>query len=131
MTFAREVEIIKSIHEPNDVEMLVNRMLDIRSGGATNIRKALLSGLELLKESKTMLKTGILVTDGWATVGGDPVEIAAKYDRLHVLGISFGFGGCDPAANMLMAKKGNGHYKYVNAFDDLPIAISKILAYRR
>lgn len=131
ITFARDTEIIKHMNEPNDVELLLNRMLDINSGGATNIRKALLAGLDLLKESKTMVRTAILVTDGWATVGGDPVEIASKYDRLHVLGISFGFGGCDPAANTLMAKKGNGRYMYVRAFDDLPATISKILANRK
>lgn len=130
LTFARGADIIKHISEPNKLEQLVNKMLDIKSGGATNIREALIEGLALLNESKTMLKTGILVTDGWATIGGDPAEIAFRYDRLHVLGISFGLGGSDPAANSVMAKKGKGKYMYVGAFDDLPTAISKILTNR-
>jgi len=127
LTFAREPSVIKHVSEQNNLENLMDRMLDIKSGGATNIREALRKGLALLDESKTMSKTGIIVTDGWSTVGSDPVEIAAKYDRLHVLGISFGLGGSDPATNAQMAKKGRGRYMYVGKFDDLPLAITKIL----
>jgi len=127
LTFAREARVIKHINEQNNLKLLMDSMLDIKSGGATNIREALLQGLVLLDESKTMSKTGIIVTDGWSTVGGDPVEIAAKYDRLNVLGISFGLGGSDPATNSQMAKKGRGRYMYVGKFEDLPVAITKIL----
>ncbi len=127
LTFAREASVIKHVNEHKNLESLMDTMLDITSGGATNIREALLKGLALLCESKTMSRTGIIVTDGWSTVGGDPVEIAAKYDRLHVLGISFGLGGSDPATNSRMAKKGRGRYMYVGRFDDLPVAITKIL----
>jgi len=130
LTFAREPTVIKHVDERNDLELLMDTMLDIRSGGATNIREALLRGLVLLDEAKTMSKTGIIVTDGWATVGGDPVEIAGKYDRLHVLGISFGLGGSDPATNSQMARKGKGRYMYVGKFEDLPVAITKILTNR-
>jgi Mg-chelatase subunit ChlD len=130
LTFARESSIVKHVDEPNDLELLVDRMLGIRSGGATNIRDALLNGLALLRETKTALGTGILVTDGWSTVGGDPVEVAARYDRLHVLGISFGLGGSDPAANRQMAEKGRGRYMYVGSYEDLPTAITRILTGR-
>ena len=131
LTFAREASFLKRVAEPNDLVTLMDKMLDIKSGGTTNIREALLQGLVHLNESKTMSKTGIIVTDGWSTVGGDPVEAAAKYDRLHVLGISFGTGGSDPNTNSQMAKKGKGRYMYVKKYDDLPIAITKILTNKR
>jgi len=127
LTFAREASILKHVTGPNDLVTLMDKMLDVKSGGTTNIREALLKGLVLLNESKTISKTGIIVTDGWCTVGGDPVEVAAKYDRLHVLGISFGIGGSDPKTNSQMAKKGKGRYMYIKKYDDLPIAITKIL----
>jgi Mg-chelatase subunit ChlD len=130
LTFARESSVVKHVDEPNDLELLVDRMLGIRSGGATDIRSALLKGLGLIGEAKTALRTGILVTDGWSTVGGDPVEVATRYDRLHVLGISFGLGGSDPAANRLMAEKGRGRYRYVGSYEDLPAAITRILTDR-
>ena len=130
LTFSRTSHVVKHLTEPNNLEILIDRMLGIKSGGATNIRDALIHGLSLLGESKTMLKTGIIVTDGWATVGGDPVEISRKYDRLHVLGISFGLGGNDPHTNMLMAQHGRGRYMHVQRFDDLPLAITKILTSR-
>lgn len=127
LAFASDTNIIKRVHESNDLEELMNRMLNIKSGGGTNIRKALLDGLSLLDESKAKLKKGIIVTDGMATAGGDPVEIASQYDRLHVLEISFGRGRSDPATNTLMAQKGRGKYMYVHKFDDLPLSISQIL----
>jgi Mg-chelatase subunit ChlD len=130
MTFSRSTTVIKHALEPNNLEQLTNRMLDIQSGGATNIRQALLEGWSLLNRAQTMTKTGIIVTDGWATVGGDPVEAAAKYDRLHVLGISFGLGGFDTSTNAAMAKRGRGRYLHVRNFDDLPMAISRILTNR-
>jgi Mg-chelatase subunit ChlD len=130
LTFSRHTLVIKHITEPNNLTELMDRMLDIQSGGATNLREALLDGWTLLNEAKTRTKTGILVTDGWATVGGDPVEAAARYDRLHVLGISFGLGGSDPATNAAIARKGRGRYLYVTKFDDLPLAITRILTNR-
>jgi Mg-chelatase subunit ChlD len=130
LTFARHASVIKHVTEPNNLTELMDRMLDIRSGGATNLREALLDGWALLNEARTVTRTGILVTDGWATVGGDPVEVAAKYDRLHVLGISFGLGGSDPATNAAIARKGRGRYLYVTKFDDLPLAITRILTNR-
>lgn len=128
LTFDREARVIKRPEEPNDLECLVWRMLEIQSGGATDIREALRGGLELLGRTKTKVKTGILVSDGWSTVGGDPAPVASKYDRLHVLGISFGLGGCDPAANSRIARRGRGRYLYVNRFSDLPMAILRILS---
>jgi Mg-chelatase subunit ChlD len=132
LTFARGTCVIKRVTEPNDLDILIDRMLDIRSGGATNIRRALLDGWALLNESQTASrsKTGIIVTDGWATTGGDPVEVAAKYERLHVLGISFGLGGGDPGTNAALARRGRGRYLYVRRFDDLPLAITRILTNR-
>jgi Mg-chelatase subunit ChlD len=130
LTFARYSSIVKHVTEPNNLEELMDRMLDVRSGGSTNLRGALLDGWALLNEAQTMTRTGILVTDGWATVGGDPVEVAAKFDRLHVLGISFGLGGSDPATNAAMARKGRGRYLFVRKYDDLPLAITRILTNR-
>jgi Mg-chelatase subunit ChlD len=130
LTFARNTTVIKRATEPNDLKYLLDRMLDIKSGGATDIRRALLGGWALLNVSQTVSKIGIIVTDGWATTGGDPIEAAGKYDRLHVLGISFGLGGGDPALNAAMAERGRGKYLYVREFDDLPKAVTRILTNR-
>jgi magnesium chelatase subunit D len=128
VAFAADARTIKPMTEANNLERLMDRMLDIQSGGATNMRKALLKGLEIFEESEYRQKRGIIVTDGRATLGGDPVETASKYDRLDVMGLSFGLGGSDPSTNALMAKKGKGRYMYIKKFDDLPMAISRILS---
>jgi Mg-chelatase subunit ChlD len=130
VAFADDARTIKPMTEANNLEQLMNRMLDIQSGGATNIRKALLKGLEIFEESEHRQKRGIIVTDGRSTLGGDPVEIASKYDRLDVMGLSFGLGGSDPSTNAQMARKGRGRYRYIEKFDDLPMAIGEILSGR-
>jgi len=127
LVFSRDVKIIKKFNEPNILPNLVDRMLEVQTGGATNIRLAIQKGYEMLCSSRTSQKIGILVTDGWATIGGDPVEVAKRFDRLHVLGISFGRGGSDPVLNAKMARAGKGKYMHVKNFDDLPLAIAKIL----
>jgi Mg-chelatase subunit ChlD len=130
VAFADDARTVKPMTEANDLEQLMNRMLDIQSGGATDIRKALLKGLDMFKESEHREKRGIIVTDGRSTLGGDPVKIAAKYDRLDVMGLTFGIGGSDPSTNAQMAKQGRGRYMYIRKFDDLPMAIGKILSGR-
>jgi hypothetical protein len=85
------------------------------------------TGHSLLEQSKTKHKVGILVSDGWATVGGDPLPAAAGFKQLHVLGISLGLGGSDPDTNARIARKGKGRYLYVRDFNDLPLAVKKIL----
>jgi Mg-chelatase subunit ChlD len=130
LVFADDATTIKPMTEANDLEQLMNRMLDIRSGGATDMRRALLKGLEILEESEHRQKRGIIVTDGRSTRGGDPVEIASNYDRLDVMGLSFGLGGSDPSTNAQMAKRGRGRYTYIKQFDDLPMAIGRILSRR-
>jgi uncharacterized protein with von Willebrand factor type A (vWA) domain len=130
IVFRDHPRIIKSIEENLDVETLIDRILDLQSGGSTNIEEALQKGLEELDKLQHIRvlqeRMGILITDGWATVGGDPVRVAEKYLKLHVIRVPLGLGGGDPIMCEYIAKAGHGKYSYVHEFEELPQAIMSV-----
>jgi MoxR-like ATPase len=127
ITFKEKAEVVKPITEDLDMEKMIDRMLDLKPGGLTNIREALEKGLEELNKLCLHERVGILITDGWATVGGDPMNIADKYPKLHVLQVPLGIGGGDSETCMNLAKVGKGNYSYVHNFYQLPRAIMHVL----
>jgi hypothetical protein len=127
ITFKEKPEVLKGMTENLEIETLVGRILDHQPGGLTNIRDALAKGLEELERVQVHRQLGIMVTDGWVTYGGDPVEIAEKYPRLHVIQVPLGVGGGDPDMCRTLAKAGRGKYSYMRSFYHLPQAILSIL----
>lgn len=127
ITFKGHAQLLKSIKDSLDMEKLIDKMLDIQPGGLTNIEEALQKGLEELEKHRELESTGILITDGWVTKGKDPVKIAEKYRRLHVIQVPLGVGGGDSEMCMNLAKAGRGRYSYVHDFYQLPRAIMNIM----
>jgi MoxR-like ATPase len=127
ITFKDHAQLLKSIKDIPDMEKLIDKMLDLQPGGLTNIEEALQKGLEELEKLHELESTGILITDGWVTKGKDPVKIAEKYPRLHVIQVPLGVGGGDSEMCMNLAKAGRGKYSYVHDFYQLPRAIMNIM----
>ncbi|NIR86139.1 AAA domain-containing protein [Candidatus Bathyarchaeota archaeon] len=123
ITFKDQAQLVKSIKDRPDMEKLIDKMLSIQPGGLTNIEKALRKGLEELEKFRKLESAGILITDGWVTKGGDPIRIAEKYQRLHVIQVPLGVGGGDSEMCINLAKAGGGKYSYVHDFYQLPRAI--------
>ncbi len=127
ITFKEHAQLLKTIKDSPDMEKLIDKMLDIQPGGLTNIEEALQKGLEELEKFPQLESTGILITDGWVTKGKDPVKIAERYPRLHVIQVPLGVGGGDSETCMNLAKAGRGKYSYVHDFHQLPRAILNIM----
>ncbi len=127
ITFKEHAQLLKPIKDSPDMEKLIDKMLDIQPGGLTNIEEALQKGLEELEKLRELESTGILITDGWVTKGKDPVKIAEKYPRLHVIQVPLGVGGGDSEMCMNLAKAGRGKYSYVHDFYQLPRAIMNVM----
>ena len=128
ISFNENAEIIKPINKDWRVEKLVDKILNLKTGGLTNINQALEKGLEELNASSisknARRRTGILVTDGWVTEGPDPKETAKKFERLHVIEIP---PGCvDDELCYKMAKLGKERYIKVRDFFELT-RIAKIV----
>jgi hypothetical protein len=127
VTFGDRAHLVKPIAETSDVEKLIDMMLDLQPGGSTDIHAALLTGLGELEKFLQLEGAGILITDGWVTRGGDPVEIARKYQKLHVIQVPLGIGGGDTEMCQKLAIAGKGRYSYVRDFNRLPEAIMGIM----
>jgi len=126
ITFKDCAHSLKPIEEELGIEGLIDRILDLQPGGSTNIQEALQKSLEELEKLRKLEGTGILITDGWVTKGGDPIQVAAKYPMLHVIQVPFGVGGGDSKMCTDLAAAGRGRYSYVREFYQLPQAILNI-----
>jgi uncharacterized protein with von Willebrand factor type A (vWA) domain len=127
LAFNKDVKIIKEMEEEQPIEALLEKMLDLKPEGATDIRKGLEKGSEQLMKNMAQEKIAIIATDGWATMGGDPIHIAGKMERLHVIQVPIGRGGGDDRTCIRMAEAGRGRRIFVEQFEELPKAIMEIL----
>jgi len=127
IAFNDNAQLLKSINDNVRLEKLIGKIIEIRSGGSTNIEEALKTGQEELDKHSMLECVGILVTDGWVTKGGDPKKIAAKYPMLHVIQVPLGLGGGDSEMCINIAKAGRGKYSYIPNFYQLPRAIMRVL----
>jgi Mg-chelatase subunit ChlD len=64
---------------------LVRRILGVPAQGYTNIEAGLLMGVEELGRARLRERVGVILTDGVANVGWDPVRVAPRFPRLHVV----------------------------------------------
>jgi hypothetical protein len=117
---------------------VAEEVLSLDARGYTNIREALEVALGEVRSYDH--KIGILLTDGDWTYGGDPLQMARLFDRLHVIGLE------DPNAYRnfyasdgrfhdtrygsrieMLAKEGRGMFAYVRTIDEVPIALTRCL----
>jgi len=131
IVFKDETDVLKSIMEPLSMEELVMKILNLNTGGLTNIEEALERGVEELESVQTQEQVGermgIIVTDGWVTAGGDPKEVAGHFPKLHVLQVGIG-GGMQESEDLAkdLAKIGGGEYIFVRDFGELPNDIMRV-----
>ncbi len=98
---------------------VARRVLSVPAQGYTNLEGGLASGLEQLRRARLRERVGILFTDGVANVGWDPVQVAARFPRLHVVHLGEhhvqGARCCRD-----MARAGRGKLYRARTYADLP-----------
>ncbi|MEM2193002.1 MAG: AAA family ATPase [Candidatus Methanomethylicia archaeon] len=130
VAFKDEAKVLKSIDEETSIENIVSKILHFKYGGLTNIEDGLRKGLEQIEQLREDVsdRLGIIVTDGWVTAGRDPLDVAAKYSKLHVLQIGIGGGRLESVELAeSMAKVGHGIHILIEGFNELPYALMNIL----
>lgn len=127
ITFSDNAKLLKPFEKIPILEKIINDILDLQPEGITDIKAALEKGLEELGNVQIQERIGILITDGWVTKGGNPLETAQKYPKLHVIQVPLGVGGGDSETCSILAKAGKGKHSYVQNFQNLPQAIMTIL----
>jgi Mg-chelatase subunit ChlD len=83
--FDTQAHVLVRCGEGVAVRELVRRILTVPAQGYTNIEAGLEEGLRVLRAGRHRERLGIVLTDGIANMGWDPVRVAARYPRLHVV----------------------------------------------
>ncbi len=101
------------------VREVARRVLSVPAQGYTNIEGGLAAALEELRRARRRERVGIVFTDGVANVGADPVRVAGRYPRLHVVHLGEhhvqGARCCRE-----MARAGRGKLYRARTYADLP-----------
>ncbi len=85
IVFDSESTVLKPIHKYTNPEELVELILNIESGGKTNLEDALKLALDQLKLSSSREKIVYMITDLERTIGGNPLPIIQKIEDLRVI----------------------------------------------
>ncbi|MDD1776484.1 MAG: VWA domain-containing protein [Candidatus Methanomethylicus sp.] len=132
VAFKQKADVLKTMDEKMTIEDVVAKILHYEYGDLTNVEDGLKIGLEQLDHCASQEdlsdKIGIIVTDGWVTCGGDPLEEAGKFSKLHVLQI--GMGGYREESIeccVAMARIGRGTHVFIEDINELPYAIMNVL----
>lgn len=126
VVFDTKAHRLVDIGEDLTPEELVRRILRVPAQGFTNIEGGLKLGLDLLRRSGQRERAGIVMTDGVANVGGDPIARAGGYPRLHVVQVGEeevqGTRTC-----VAMARSGRGRRYRAELYQDLPRVVRRLV----
>jgi len=124
--FWRDAAVLKGATQEKPLARLVDEILSVRARGLTNLRLGLEVGLRELERTATQEKIGIIFTDGMHNLGDDPLPLAAKYPRLHVIGTSL--EDSRVRACQELAARGRGRCVFIERMEDIPAAVSYCLS---
>jgi Mg-chelatase subunit ChlD len=116
--FEDKAQAVTRLEVADPVDEVVRRMLDQPVRGYTNIAAALELGAAELERGRNPRRSGLLITDGVVTAGGDPLPLAHRFPRLFVL-LTEDYK-MNPELCRRLADAGHGDVFPVRAFSDLP-----------
>lgn len=121
LSFSNKVTVLKGINDKTSPEIVLEKLFGLELYGDTDVRQVLEAGLNEIRDFER--KTGLILTDGAWNQGGDPLEAAARYDKLSVIG----FPPARQEKVKLLAVKGKGEFSFVEDEKQIAQAILKCL----
>jgi uncharacterized protein with von Willebrand factor type A (vWA) domain len=121
LSFNHKVSVLKAIDENTGPDGVLEKLFALELKGTTDINSVLKAGLEQLKKFRR--KTGLLLTDGAWNRGGDPLNLAARFDKLNVIG----FPGSKKDKIQSLACRGKGNCLIVENVKEIAGAIHRCL----
>jgi hypothetical protein len=137
VAFNTKAHLLKPLRSTMEPMKVAEEVLSLSAVGYTNIRDALLIGVQQMQGYRK--KLGILLTDGDWTHGGSPLEICRLFAKLHVIGLqdperyamdyefNIPIAYRDWSQVGVLAREGNGIYGFAKSIDELPGALAKCL----
>jgi len=119
LAFDHDVRPLKPMREPLQLGTLLEQILDLECGGATDLSKPLeTASAELTHVPDGTSKEAILVSDCMRTTGSDPLPLVDRFEHLHVLYIPpTSFIG--PCLISDLERRHNVHIYKVRNYDDV------------
>ncbi|MBI4491981.1 MAG: AAA family ATPase [Chloroflexi bacterium] len=124
--FWRDAAVLKGATQEKPLPRLLDEILSVHARGLTNLRLGLEVGLRELDRTASLEKIGLIFTDGMHNLGEDPLPIAARYPRLHVIGTSLEDSRVRACQDL--AARGRGKCVFINELADIPAAVSYCMA---
>jgi Mg-chelatase subunit ChlD len=121
LAFSNRVTVLKALEDNIGPERVLEKLFALELQGDTDVRLALQAGLKQIDSFEQ--KTGLILTDGAWNQGGDPLVVAARYDKLSVIG----FPPAKQDKIRLLALKGQGDFSFVEDEKGIAGAILKCL----
>ncbi|MGI8701071.1 MAG: zinc-binding dehydrogenase [Nocardioidaceae bacterium] len=92
LAFAADVLVLRPLDSPRPPGDALDSLLDVRGGGVTDLAHALRAGLAEAGRARSPGRELLVLTDGLATSGADPLLVAATAARtgarIHVLALT-------------------------------------------
>lgn len=117
IVFHSDARVIKPLGGEIHAEKTLFDFVRHRPRGFTNIQKGLTRGWEQTRLARGR-RVGLLATDGRYTEGGDPIDVANRFDFLAVLHLHG--PGSSLEASQAIAQAGHGICLEVTEFSELP-----------
>ena len=122
VTFARQVDVLRPLHDERPPDRVVDELLRLRGHGATALAGALREASDQLRRSRAVRRVTVLLSDCRATDGEDPVPAARTTDELLVL-----VPVDDPDAAAELVRMAGGRWATVSGAADVPAALTELL----
>ncbi len=124
--FDTKAHKLVDLRESINPEELVRRVMTVPAQGYTNITSGLRMTARTLSRSRLRERCAVLMTDGVANVGGNPVPAAGTIPKLHVVQV----GADEPRgakACRAMANAGHGRHYSAPSYADLPRIVQQLV----
>jgi len=105
---------------------LARRITAMRPAGLTDLAAGLRMGRGALAELRSQIRLGVVMTDGVANAGPDPLPVAHTFDRLNVLATTRSPWRLNECRRLATA--GGGVCETYGDVSQLPTALSRLLA---
>ena len=126
VSFDTRSETLVRLGESLPIRELVRRVLMVPAHGYTHIAAGLESGHEQLRKSRRRERVGLLLSDGIANVGVDPIHVAGRFPCLHVVQLGRDLPQGTRACRG-MARAGRGRRFHAPTYVALPSVVKRVI----
>jgi Mg-chelatase subunit ChlD len=126
VAFDTHANTLVNLGERIALRELVKRVLMVPAQGYTHISAGLESGLEQFRGGRKRDQVGLLLSDGIANVGCDPVRVAQRYPALHVIQLGRDLPQGTRACRQ-MATAGRGRRFHAPTYVALPGVVKRVI----